>query len=56
MQAGDVVTVLAPFSDAFPDNYVVAYVREDGTVGITVPSFDDPRDFAPEFLTFYTGE
>ena len=55
MQAGDVVTVLAPFSDVFPDHYVVAHVREDGTAGIIAPGFDDPRDFAPEFFNALHG-
>lgn len=47
---GNTVRVLAPFDAAYPDTYLVAYVREDGTVGIQVPSIEEPRDFDPKYL------
>jgi hypothetical protein len=50
MQPGDSVRILAPFAEAFPGVYPVAFVHPDGTVAVDVPGYETPRDFAPEFV------
>jgi hypothetical protein len=45
MQVGDVVKVLAPFNEAFPDVYAVEAVKPDGTCVIA-----GDRDFDPVYL------
>ena len=42
---GDLVRVLPPFDEAFPDAYPVEEVKDDGTCVIC-----GDRDFAPCFL------
>ena len=42
---GDMVRVKEPFTKAFPDVYVIEYVKEDGTCVIC-----EDRDFDPIYL------
>lgn len=42
---GDIVRVLPPFNTAYPDEYVIEAIKEDGTCVIC-----GDRDFDPIFL------
>ena len=44
-QVGDIVRVLPPFQEAFPDTYLIEYINRDGVCGIC-----EDRDFDPKFL------
>ena len=45
LQVGDLVRVLPPFREAFPEIYPVEYLKGDGTCGIC-----GDRDFHPRHL------
>lgn len=45
LQVGDTVRVLAPFTIAFPDVYVIEFIKENGVCVIA-----GDRDFDPIYL------